>query len=332
MKNTVKTIFGLAALALVAAGCNVTDPRPTYVPEGDGVTFLQSAVSATSLVSGTTSYSIDLARSSADEALTVNLTGSIYASTDPETDMAADFKMPESVTFESGEYLAKITLDVSKMEVGVTYSGTISLSDGQECFNPNTATTSTAVRLAMDYNWVELGEAQWYDGFMLAVSNDNMNIQKCRMTKAEIGHFAKAGVAAGRGLWEFRLEPAELEAYQVGSEIKVDAFADVKKVDVTGQSKGKGTAGTVKRYNFRTQDFTHGNSRSHRVPGSIGQNQTPGRVFKGKKMVGRMGNERVTVQCLDLVRIDQERNLLLVKGAVPGANNGDVIVRPSVKA
>lgn len=185
MKNTVKTIFGLAALALVAAGCNVTDPRPTYVPEGDGVTFLQTAVSATSLVSGTTSYSIDLARSSADEALTVNLTGSIYASTDPETDLAADFKMPESVTFEPGEYLAKITLDVSKMEVGVTYSGTISLSEGQECFNPNTATTSTAVRLAMDYNWVELGEAQWYDGFMLAVSNDNMNIQKCRMTKAE---------------------------------------------------------------------------------------------------------------------------------------------------
>lgn len=185
MKNTVKTIFGLAALALVAAGCNVTDPRPTYVPEGDGVTFLQTAVSATSLVSGTTTYSIDLARSSADEALTVNLTGSIYASTDPETDMAADFKMPESVTFESGEYLAKITLDVSKMEVGVTYSGTISLSEGQECFNPKTATTSTTVRLAMDYNWVELGEAQWYDGFMLAVSNDNMNIQKCRMTKAE---------------------------------------------------------------------------------------------------------------------------------------------------
>lgn len=185
MKNTVKTIFGLAALALVAAGCNVTDPRPTYVPEGDGVTFLQSAVSATSLVSGTTTYSIDLARGSADEALTVNLTGSIYASTDPETDLAADFKMPESVTFEPGEYLAKITLDVSKMEVGVTYSGTISLSEGQECFNPNTATTSTAVRLAMDYNWVELGEAQWYDGFMLAVSNDNLNIQRCRMTKAE---------------------------------------------------------------------------------------------------------------------------------------------------
>ena len=118
----------------------------------------------------------------------------------------------------------------------------------------------------------------------------------------------------------------------MGAEIKVDAFKDVKKVDVTGQSKGKGTAGTIKRHNFHAQDFTHGNSRSHRVPGSIGQNQTPGHVFKGKKMVGRMGNERVTILSLDLVRIDEERNLLLVKGAVPGANNGDVIVRPSVKA
>ena len=153
-----------------------------------------------------------------------------------------------------------------------------------------------------------------------------------RMTKAEIGHFAKSGVNAGRGLWEFRLEPSEVEAYQVGSEIKVDAFQDVKKVDVTGESKGKGTAGTIKSYNFLHQDYTHGNSRSHRVPGSTGQNQTPGRVFKGKKMVGHMGSEKVTVQCLDLVRIDAERNLLLVKGAVPGANNGDVIVRPSVKA
>ncbi len=153
-----------------------------------------------------------------------------------------------------------------------------------------------------------------------------------RINKPETGHFAKAKVAAGRGLWEFRLEPAELAAYQVGSEIKVDAFKDVKKVDVTGQSKGKGTAGTIKRYHFLHQDFTHGNSRSHRVPGSTGQNQTPGHVFKGKKMVGHMGDERVTVLDLELVRIDSERNLLLVKGAVPGANNGDLIVRPSVKA
>ena len=117
-----------------------------------------------------------------------------------------------------------------------------------------------------------------------------------------------------------------------GTEVKVEIFNDVKKVDVTGTSKGKGFAGTVKRYNFRTQDMTHGNSRSHRVPGSTGQNQTPGRVFKGKRMCGHMGAERVTVQCLDVVRVDVERNVLLVKGAVPGAINGDVIVKPSVKA
>ena len=153
-----------------------------------------------------------------------------------------------------------------------------------------------------------------------------------RMTKPEIGHFAKSGVQAGRGLWEFRLTESELASYNVGDEIKVDAFQDVTKVDATGQSKGKGTAGTIKRYNFLHQDYTHGNSRSHRVPGSTGQNQTPGRVFKGKKMVGHMGSEKVTVLSLDLVRIDAERNLLLVKGAVPGANNGDVIVRPSLKA
>ena len=151
-----------------------------------------------------------------------------------------------------------------------------------------------------------------------------------RVTKPEAGHFAKAGVEAGRGLWEFRLNNGE--TFTVGSELKVDLLADVKLVDVTGTSKGKGFAGTVKRWNFRTQDMTHGNSRSHRVPGSIGQNQSPGKVFKGKKMAGHLGNERVTVQCLDVVRVDVERNLLLVKGAVPGATNGDLIVKPAVKA
>ena len=153
-----------------------------------------------------------------------------------------------------------------------------------------------------------------------------------RLTKAEAGHFAKAEVEAGRGLWEFRLNDGEGADLKVGSELKVDIFADVKKADVTGISKGKGFAGTVKRWNFRTQDMTHGNSRSHRVPGSIGQNQSPGKVFKGKKMAGHMGNERVTVQSLDIVRVDVERNLLLIKGAVPGATNGDVIVKPAVKA
>lgn len=151
-----------------------------------------------------------------------------------------------------------------------------------------------------------------------------------RVTKPEAGHFAKAGVEAGRGLWEFRME--EGQEFAAGQEISVEIFADVKKVDVTGTSKGKGFAGTVKRWNFRTQDATHGNSLSHRVPGSIGQNQTPGKVFKGKKMAGHLGDERVTVQSLDVVRVDAERNLLLVKGAVPGATGGNLIVKPAVKA
>ncbi|OTQ73342.1 50S ribosomal protein L3 [Gilliamella apicola] len=150
-----------------------------------------------------------------------------------------------------------------------------------------------------------------------------------RVNKPEAGHFAKAGVEAGRGLWEFRFEEGE---YTVGQSINVDIFADVKKVDVTGTSKGKGFAGVTKRWNFRTQDATHGNSLAHRGHGSIGQNQTPGKVFKGRKMAGHLGNERVTVQNLDIVRVDAERNLLLIKGAVPGAINSDVIVKPAIKA
>ena len=153
-----------------------------------------------------------------------------------------------------------------------------------------------------------------------------------RVTKAMAGHYAKAETAAGRGLWEFRLGEGEGEGIEVGSEIKVDIFEDGQKVDVTGTSIGKGFQGGVKRHNFRTQDATHGNSLSHRAPGSIGQNQTPGRVFKGKKMAGQMGNKRCTVQTLEVVRVDAERNLLLVKGAVPGSKGSDVIVKPAVKA
>jgi large subunit ribosomal protein L3 len=152
-----------------------------------------------------------------------------------------------------------------------------------------------------------------------------------RVTKPMAGHFAAAGVEAGRTLSEFRLADGEGAELAPGSEIKVDIFAAGQNVDVSGTSIGKGYAGTVKRHNFRTQDATHGNSRSHRVPGSTGQNQTPGRVFKGKKMTGHMGNERCTVQCLEVVRVDAERNLLLVKGAVPGPRGGNVIVRASVK-
>lgn len=152
-----------------------------------------------------------------------------------------------------------------------------------------------------------------------------------RISKSEAGHFAKAGVEAGRGLWEFRLE-AEDEAPEVGAVLTVEAFEAGQKVDVAGKSKGKGFQGAVKRWNFKTQDATHGNSLSHRAPGSIGQCQTPGRVFKGKKMAGHMGAENVTTQGLEIVRVDAERNLLLVKGAVPGAPGGDVVVRPAVKA
>lgn len=150
-----------------------------------------------------------------------------------------------------------------------------------------------------------------------------------KLTKPKAGHFLKSGVVPGRGLWEFRINKDEV--FQVGQSIKIDIFKNVKKVDVTGFSKGKGFCGTVKRWNFHTQDATHGNSLSHRVPGSIGQNQTPGRVFKGKKMAGQLGNNRVTVQSLNIVNIDENRNLLLVKGAVPGANGGNIIVKPAIK-
>ena len=153
-----------------------------------------------------------------------------------------------------------------------------------------------------------------------------------RVAKAQAGHFAKSAVEPGDSLWEFRLADAEGEDLATGGDIKVDVFEDGQRVDVVGTSKGKGFAGAVKRHNFSMQDATHGNSLAHRAPGSIGQNQTPGRVFKGKKMAGQMGNVRRTVPNLEIVRVDAERNLLLVKGGVPGAPGGHVIVRPAVKA
>ncbi|EKE67347.1 50S ribosomal protein L3 [Gallaecimonas xiamenensis] len=171
-------------------------------------------------------------------------------------------------------------------------------------------------------------ESDGYRALQITTGSKKAN----RVTKPQAGHFAKAGVEAGRGLWEFRLADGEGEGLELGAELSVSLFEDVKKVDVTGTSKGKGFAGAVKRWNFRTQDATHGNSLSHRVHGSIGQNQSPGKVFKGKKMAGHMGDERVTTQNLELVRVDAERGLLLVKGAVPGATGGDLIVKPAVKA
>ncbi|SFR84548.1 LSU ribosomal protein L3P [Marinobacter daqiaonensis] len=158
------------------------------------------------------------------------------------------------------------------------------------------------------------------------------NRRPSRVSKAQSGHFAKAGVEAGRGLWEFRLADGEGDEFQAGGEITVSVFADGQVVDATAHSKGKGFQGGVKRWNFSMQDATHGNSLSHRAPGSIGQNQTPGKVFKGKKMAGQMGNKQVTVQNLEVVRVDAERNLLLIRGAVPGATGGNVIIKPAVKA
>ncbi len=153
-----------------------------------------------------------------------------------------------------------------------------------------------------------------------------------RVTKPMAGHFAKANVEAGRGTWEFRLGDGEGDDIAVGHAFGVDVFSDGDAVDVAGTTIGKGYAGVVKRHHFAMKDATHGNSINHRTPGSIGQNQTPGRVFKGKKMSGHMGNVRRTTQNLEVVRVDAERNLLLVKGAVPGAAGGDVIVTPAMKA
>jgi large subunit ribosomal protein L3 len=183
--------------------------------------------------------------------------------------------------------------------------------------------------IEVDPNRVTCVKTEDKDGYS-AVQVTAGSKKASRIGKAEAGQFAKAGVEAGRGLWEFRVDGGE-EAPEVGAELTVSVFEAGQKVDVTGQSKGKGFQGGVKRWNFSTLDSTHGNSLSHRSNGSIGQCQTPGRVWKGKKMSGHMGAERVTVQTLEVVRIDVERNLILVKGAVPGAPGGDVVVRPAVK-
>jgi large subunit ribosomal protein L3 len=166
------------------------------------------------------------------------------------------------------------------------------------------------------------------DGY-LAIQVTAGSRKRSRVPKPEAGHFAKASVEPGRGLWEFTVE--NLEGFALGAELTVERFAVGQYVDVTGTSKGKGFAGTIKRHNFAGQDATHGNSLSHRVPGSIGQRQSPGKVFKGKKMSGHMGNKRCTVLSQQIVKIDPAHNLVLVRGAIPGAPGCDVIIRPAVK-
>lgn len=186
MKKSTKTIFCLVLIAAMTASCDVSDMRTTYTPDNDGVSFVQSAITANQLLSGTETYSIDIARGVADGELTVNLTSSIYNSSDTEhmNELSAFFGVPSSVTFAPGEYVTEITLEVGQMAIGESYTGTIAIAENQECCNPSSAITSVALSLAMDYNWQEIGEGQWFDGFMLSTSTD-LNIQRCRMTKAE---------------------------------------------------------------------------------------------------------------------------------------------------
>ena len=169
-------------------------------------------------------------------------------------------------------------------------------------------------------------ETDGYNALQVTVGERRAN----RVTNAMKGHFAKAGVEPGRGVWEFKLDaPVENEA---GSEITVDVFEAGQKVDVTGQSIGKGFAGVIKRHHFGGGRATHGNSKAHRLPGSIGQNQDPGKVFKGKKMAGHLGDKRRVQQNLEVVRVDSERNLLLISGSIPGSKGSDVVICPAVKA
>ena len=168
-------------------------------------------------------------------------------------------------------------------------------------------------------------ESDGYDAIQVTTGSRRAS----RVTKSAAGHYAKAGVEAGRGLWEFRLDAAS--EHEAGSQLPLTMFEPGQKVDVTGKSIGKGFAGCVKRWGFQMQDATHGNSVSHRAPGSIGQCQTPGRVFKGKKMAGHLGSKQRTAQTLELVRVDEERGLLLIKGSVPGSKGSDVIVRAAIK-
>ena len=193
------------------------------------------------------------------------------------------------------------------------------------------AGTSTPVTaISVEPNRITQVKSNEVDGYH-AVQVTTGSTKNNAVSKPLAGHFAKANIEAGRGLWEFRLGDTTDDLI-VGGELTVDQFFEGQIVDVVGTSKGKGFAGAIKRWNFSHQDNTHGNSISHRAPGSIGQCQTPGRVFKGKKMAGHLGSVRVTTQNLVVVRIDRDRNFMLVKGAVPGYVGGDVIVIPGVKA
>ncbi|BAP58375.1 50S ribosomal protein L3 [Candidatus Tachikawaea gelatinosa] len=182
--------------------------------------------------------------------------------------------------------------------------------------------------IKIDINQITQIKSLLKDGYQ-AIQVTTGKKKNNRINKAKSGQFSKAGIQAGEGLWEFRTKKEDM--YKVGQKLSVKIFNNYKKVDVTGISKGKGFSGTVKRWNFRTQDASHGNSLSHRVPGSIGQNQSPGKVFKGKKMAGQLGNKQITIQNLPIARIDENNNLLLIKGSVPGSIGNRLLVKVSVK-
>lgn len=184
--------------------------------------------------------------------------------------------------------------------------------------------------LEVSTNYVAQKKSEMTDGYN-AVQVSFGSKKANRVNKPQAGHFAKAGIEAGRGLLEFRVDESRLQELQVGNPFDVNLFTSGQFVDVTAVSKGKGFSGNIKRHNFRSQRASHGNSLSHRAPGSIGQCQDPGRVFKGKKMPGRLGGKSVTTQNLVVIRVDEGKKLLLIKGAVPGAVNARVVIRPSVK-
>ena len=185
--------------------------------------------------------------------------------------------------------------------------------------------------LKVDTNFVSQIKTNEIDGYN-SVQLSSIDQKEKNQSKSKLGHLSKNSISLKKHLKEFRIESSELETLELGKEFSVDLFEEGQLVDVSGVSKGKGFAGTVKRWNFATQDATHGNSLAHRKPGSIGQCQTPGRVWKGKKMAGHMGNESKTTQNLKVIRVDGENNLLLVRGAVPGPNGSPVVIKPAVKA
>lgn len=204
---------------------------------------------------------------------------------------------------------------------------------GKKCgmsriFNEDGSAVAVTV-IKIEPNTVVQVKTEQTDGYD-AIQVTTGSLKRSRLTKPMTGHYAKAGVEAGRLLKEFRTEATEAE-YSIGNVIPLDILKEGEYVDVQAKSIGKGFQGVVKKYNFRTQDATHGNSLSHRAPGSIGQNQTPGRVFKGKKMAGHMGDKNVTVQNLEICKIDTEKSLILVKGAIPGSVGGNVILKKSIK-